>query len=267
MDFLQSMPFYYYLVGGSAIVVLLAIILYFIPGGRIKIPAIASCALGSLFAGVGVGVVAMYGLGYHWEGQPTPGAAGGGRMGGGGMGGGGMGGGGGGGEGKKGPPGGVLEGKEGGEAKKGGGEMPKKGAQPKEKAGDDKMAGMQAAGRAMMGNFQPTAPKDRLVSLVTKLDLLTSKTPLIHLTDDQKSKIRSKLSALDKDEVKDDEAEKILDDILEIVEGDRKALEEVGFQYPGAGGAISRPHPNPFKVKIHADHLQSLKNHLNDEGS
>ena len=55
MDFLETMPFYWYVVGASACLVLIAIILYFVPGGRLKIPAIASCILFSFVGGVGVG--------------------------------------------------------------------------------------------------------------------------------------------------------------------------------------------------------------------
>jgi hypothetical protein len=206
----------------------------------------------------------MYGLGFHWEREPQVSKR---TMGGGEPGGGGGGPGG----------GGLKKGGNGEPVKKGDTKKAepndKNGAQKKGKRGEDKkggedmMAGMQAAGRSMMAN--PPAPswKDRLVSLVTKLDLLTSKTPLVNLTDDQKSKIQEKLKGLDKDEIKDEEAQKTLDDILEIVEGERKALEQVGFQYPGAGGEFPRPVPNPFKYKSNADHLKSLKEHLSEKGS
>jgi len=70
VDFLESLPFYRYLIGASACLVLIAIILYFVPGGRLKIPAIVSCTLFSFVGGIGVGVIAMYGLGYHWKGPP-----------------------------------------------------------------------------------------------------------------------------------------------------------------------------------------------------
>jgi hypothetical protein len=127
------------------------------------------------------------------------------------------------------------------------------------------MAGMQAMGKASMTNFRPTPPKDRLVSLIIKLDLLTSPTPLIKLTDDQKAKIREKLNGLDKAEINDEEAQKKLDDILEIVEGERKSLEMAGFQ-SGAGGDMPRPSPNPFKYSINAQHLKALQEHLAGKG-
>jgi hypothetical protein len=72
VDYLRSMPFYYYLAAGSACILVLAVILYFVPGGRIRIPAIVVCAFACLFVGIGVGVIGMYGLGYHWEREPTP---------------------------------------------------------------------------------------------------------------------------------------------------------------------------------------------------
>ena len=68
----SNWPVYYYVIAACALLLLLAIILYFVPGGRIKISGIASGVLVSLLAGFGVGVLAMVGLGYHWEGQPTP---------------------------------------------------------------------------------------------------------------------------------------------------------------------------------------------------
>jgi len=267
VDFFKTLPFNGYLIGGCAVLLVLALVLYYVPGGRIKIPAIAGCILFSLAGGIGVGVVAMYGMGYHWEREPqtgmgkSPFAKGGGPPDGGG------------GE-KKGGEGGPKKGGEGGPGKKGDGKKADQGdKEPAEKkgkkggGGGDMMEGMQAAGRSMMANPPGPSYKDRLVSLVIKLDVLTGKTPLVKLTDDQKAKIQEKLKALDKEEITDEQAEKILVEFLEIVEDQRKALEEVGFQYPGAGGAIPRPVPNPFKYKANADHLKSLQEHLGEKGN
>src|SRR5260370_12876287 len=69
-DYLQSMPFYYKLLAVSVCVIVLAVILYFVPGGRIRIPAMVFCALACFLAGIGVGVIGMYGFGFHWERQP-----------------------------------------------------------------------------------------------------------------------------------------------------------------------------------------------------
>ncbi len=258
---MAKLPFYYYVIGASSCLVLVAIVLYFIPGGKIKVPAIASCTLASLLAGFGVGVVAMIGFGYHWEADSVasanpPAASGGGGPGG--TGGGGPRGGGGGDAGSA---------NKGGAEKKGKGPAAKGNAE-KKGSGGGMMAGMQAMGQASMGNFRPTPPKDLLVSLVNKLDLLTSQTPLVKFTDDQKAKIREKLSGLEtKDEIKDEEAEKTLVDLLDIVDAERKSLELVGFQFPGSGGDIPRPaSPNPFKYKANADHLKKLQERLTSKG-
>ena len=69
-DYLQSMPFYYKLLAVSVCVIVLAVILYFVPGGRIRIPAMVFCALACFLAGIGVGVIGMYGFGFHWEREP-----------------------------------------------------------------------------------------------------------------------------------------------------------------------------------------------------
>src|SRR5207245_2275012 len=42
----------------------------FIPGGRIRIPAMVFCALACFLAGIGVEVIGMYGFDFHWEREP-----------------------------------------------------------------------------------------------------------------------------------------------------------------------------------------------------
>jgi hypothetical protein len=260
MNFID-LQVWHYAIAGCGVLLLLAIILYFIPGGRINISGTAACALVSLVVGFGVGILTMFAFGFHWEGEPTPKSAGGGgspmsRMGGG-MGGGAPGGG-------KGEGGG--EGKKGGSEKKGKDSDSK--GEPGKKAAEEKSSGGPPGGQGAMAGPRATPPKDRLVSLVNKLDLLTSQSPAVKLTDDQKAKIREKLSGLEgKDEIKDEEAQKILEDILEIVEGERRYLELAGFQYPGAGGDFPRPIPNPFKYKANADHLKALQDRLGTKGS
>jgi hypothetical protein len=59
--------FYHYLIAAGVIVIVLALILYSIPGFRIKMPAIVIAAVGSLAAGLGIGMVVMAALGYHLE--------------------------------------------------------------------------------------------------------------------------------------------------------------------------------------------------------
>jgi len=251
-------PVWYYVIAGCGGLLLLAIILYFIPGGRIKISGMTSCGLISLVVGVGLGVVTMYGFGYHWESQPAKALAsdgGGGR--------GGPGGGGGAPRGMGGGRGGEGKGKEGTNKNKEKDSSAKGGSEQKGNSG----SGMPAALQKAMAQAGSTPPyKDQLVSLVARLDLLTSPTPLIKLTDDQKTKIREKLSGLDKDEIKDEEALQILTDLLEIVEDQRNALELAGFRHPGAGGEISRPSPNPFKYQVNANHLKALQERLTSKG-
>jgi hypothetical protein len=265
MNFHDLQP-WHYAVAGCGVLLLLAIILYFIPGGRINVSGSAACGLVSLVVGFGIGILTMFAFGFHWEGEPTPKAAAGGGGGGGNpmarMGG--MGGGGGGGKGEGGGKKG--EGKK-GESKKDGTENKGKDSDSKKSAAQKQAAENGAegsgSGRGGPGGGPRTPPKDRLVSLVNKLDLLTSQGPAVKLTDDQKAKIREKLSGLaDKEEITDEDAQKTLEDILEIVEGDRKSLELAGFQYPGAGGDFPRPIPNPFKYKANADHLKTLQDRL-----
>jgi hypothetical protein len=70
MDF-HKWEFHHYLVIAGIAVVLLALILYFIPGIRIKLPAIVMSSLGFLAAGLGLGMLAMAIMGYHYEDMST----------------------------------------------------------------------------------------------------------------------------------------------------------------------------------------------------
>jgi heme A synthase len=56
--------FYHYLIAAGVVVIVLALILYFIPGFRIKMPAIVIAALGSLAAGLG----GRHALSASWDG-------------------------------------------------------------------------------------------------------------------------------------------------------------------------------------------------------
>lgn len=278
MDF-KNWETWHYMIAGCGVLLVLAIILYFVPGGRLKISGMVSCGLVCLVVGIGLGVVTMFGFGYHWEGEPTPrsnaAGGGGGRMGG-------MGGGKGEGGSKKGeggskkgksgePPPGVVDdaktdkkGEKEGTERKDKSSDAKKGNEEKT-PGADMIAGMQAAGKASMGNYKPPSNKELLITLVAKLDLVTGKAPLVNLTDEQKAKLREKLKDLDsKTEIKEQDAEKMLIDILDIVEGDRKSLETAGFRWPGTGGPSpsAQMPPNPFKEKANAEHLKALQEHL-----
>ena len=126
MEYLQTMPFYYKLLAVSVCVLVVAVILYFVPGGRIRIPAIVFCGFACLLVGIAVGVIGMSYFGFHWEREPQPPSK---RTMGGGMGGGaGMGG-----EAPK--KGGEGAGKK-GEGKKGGDADAKNGSEKKSKVDD-----------------------------------------------------------------------------------------------------------------------------------
>jgi hypothetical protein len=63
---------WHYVIAACGALLVIAIILYFVPGGRLKVSGMASCGLVSLVIGVGLGIMTMIGFGYHWEGEPTP---------------------------------------------------------------------------------------------------------------------------------------------------------------------------------------------------
>ena len=76
MEYLQTMPFYYKLLAVSVCVLVVAVILYFVPGGRIRIPAIVFCGFACLLVGIAVGVIGMSYFGFHWEHEPIPATSG-----------------------------------------------------------------------------------------------------------------------------------------------------------------------------------------------
>ena len=76
MEYLQTMPFYYKLLGVSVVVLAVAVVLYFVPGGRIRIPAIVFSGLACFMVGIGVGVIGMSYFGFHWEHEPIPATSG-----------------------------------------------------------------------------------------------------------------------------------------------------------------------------------------------
>ena len=64
MDFNHMQTWHYFaLIGGGVLV--LGIILYFLPAGKMKIPAIVTVAFGGLAAGLAIGIIFMAGFGYQ----------------------------------------------------------------------------------------------------------------------------------------------------------------------------------------------------------
>jgi hypothetical protein len=219
---LQSPQFMIYVIIGSIAVAVLAVVLYYFPGGKIRIPAIAATALTCLIAGAGIGVLTLYQLGYHWERQTITRAE---------------------------SPFGTGGGPPNVGGRRGGGE------------GTSRGRGNTAGG----GTASQTAnPKGQLAALVAKLDVLTRKPLSVQLKDEQKAKIRDQLKGLeDKDEIREEDAKKTLDALLEAVKENREALEDAGFHWPGEKGRNSPLDiPNPFKEKNDGDHLKSLRKQL-----
>src|SRR5438876_1310244 len=138
---------YHYLIAAGVVVVVLALILYFIPGFRIKMPAIAVAGLGCLAVGLGIGMVTMVALGYHLE--PSHGS---GEV----------------------PPVGMADMGKGSDMKGGGG------GRGRGAGGMGAMGGM-GKDRGMGGGRGPS-PKTQLATLVDKLDVLTGKPLTIDLT-------------------------------------------------------------------------------------
>ena len=68
-----DMNLYHYLAIGGGVFILLALILFFTRLSKLKVPAIFLGIVGGLGAGVGLGVVGMGFLGYHWEPQSSGG--------------------------------------------------------------------------------------------------------------------------------------------------------------------------------------------------
>jgi hypothetical protein len=101
-------------------------------------------------------------------------------------------------------------------------------------------------------------PKTQLVSLITKLDLVTHEHPAVTLSAEQKRKIRERLQKLDGWEVlMDTDAKEALDAVLEILTDEQKKILNEDRK-PGA----TNPPLNPFKEEPDSEHLKSLRSQL-----
>ncbi len=136
------------------------------------------------------------------------------------------------------------------------------------------MTGMGSASKGGMGGGASKGgkgggpnPKNQLASLVTKLDLVTGKPPVVQLSDEQKKKVQEQLKGLEAaDQLNDDDAKKRLDTLLEIVKDHRTTLELVGYRWPSQGGpgGFSPPPdvPNPFREEKSGKPLKSLQERM-----
>lgn len=110
-------------------------------------------------------------------------------------------------------------------------------------------------------------PKPQLVSLVTKLDILTQKPLFVDLTPEQKAKVRDILKGLaDDDLLGDESAAEKLDGLLVVLKDHRQSLEAAGFRWPVSSPTPTGPPsglPNPFQEEDNEKHLKSLENTLN----
>ena len=194
-----------------------------------KIPAGVIGTVAGLVAGVGVGVIGMAAYGYQTQKDIGPVDAQGGPPPG--FGAGGM---------PGGPPGG-MGGPPGG------------------------MKGMGGGGKGKGKGFGPNGPndKDRLTTLVTKLQQLTDKPLTLKLNDEQRTAIREQLKDLaDQEELSNDDAKKRLDAILDAVKDNRATLEAAGFSWPGGAPQFPSPAANPFKEGEPRERLTVLQESL-----
>jgi hypothetical protein len=145
----------------------------------------------------------------------------------------------------------------------GGAAAPKAGAAPR-------MAG----GAPKGGPGGPPSPKAQLLSLLLALDTVVDRPVAVTLTPADRAAVAEQLKGLDAaDEVKDADATARLEAILKVVEKDRKALETVGYRWPGpapkTGVAPGPPTPemalgtsNPFHFSPTAVKIKSLRERL-----
>jgi hypothetical protein len=105
-----------------------------------------------------------------------------------------------------------------------------------------------------------------LVNLVGKLDLLIQKPIQIELTPEKKKQILEQLKGLeDKEELKEEDANKILEAFHAILKGDQASLELIGYRWPGTipqAAEPPSPNPNPFKDDNNKKTVKSLQERL-----
>ena len=220
-----------YLAIGGGVVLALALLLYFL-GSRVReglrVPAVMAGIVGGLAVGLAVGVLGMARFGYEVK-KPKA---------------------------------------------KEESEDPR--ANPMVQSGRGGMPGGGMPGGGMPGGGMPGGgmpgrgpnPKQQLVGLVSKLNVLTDKPLAVTLSPEQKEKVLEQLQGLDKpEELKDDEAKKRLGELLKDLKPHKATLEAAGYRWPsedgpGRGGQPQPPPANPFKAKENGATLKSLEQRL-----
>ena len=122
----------------------------------------------------------------------------------------------------------------------------------------------QGGGRGGFGRFAPS-PRSQLVSLVAKLDLLLQPKPL-QVGPELKTKLAEQLNQLAQaKELSEEEAQKRLNALLELLSDHKEALQAVGYRWPGQrrrGFGQPAESANPFHDQEAAAHLKSVRDAL-----
>jgi hypothetical protein len=155
-----------------------------------------------------------------------------------------------------------------------GGAMADNGGGPKGGGADQKGGFGGAPKGGPRGGDNPPSPRAQLLTLINTLDTVVDRPVAVNLTAADRAAVAEQLRGLDTaEEVKDADATARLEAILKVVEKDRKALETVGYRWPGpaakGGGGNTGPPPaaalttpNPFRPPATAQKIQSLRERL-----
>jgi hypothetical protein len=121
------------------------------------------------------------------------------------------------------------------------------------------------------GAAEPENPDRVLASLITKLDLLTSKALVVKLTDKDKKALAKELKGIDPNKpLAGQSAGEKRTALLKILEDAklREKLESLGFGWTGYGAiGPTTPPPNPFNDPKAHKHLDSLKKYVGGKES
>jgi hypothetical protein len=231
MDLNNMQAWQYFAFAGGGVFVL-GLIIYFLPAGKLKVPAVVTGGFGGLAAGLALGVLFMAGFGYKPHpvdppsSDPPPDGS---------------------------PPPGM---------------MPKGGAPKGGPGGPPGGAPKGGLGGAPKGGFgSPPTSRMQLASLVTALDKVADQPLTVVLTPESRGIIADQIKGLESaEEIKDEDAKLRLETIHKILEKDRKTLEAVGyfFSVEGKGGFDGQPKdsPNPFKEGSLGARLKALQDRL-----